>query len=231
LEDDNVRRVEQITKCGVGVALMAVSLLVAAPVRAEVRVGGVGGMNLATLSTDAAGSKLGTLSRWGAGGTLELDLSRTVALAIRPTYEGRGTDIKSMPEIGAVSAKGTGSYARTTLGYVELPLLIKYSIPTEGVRPYLIAGPSLGLLRKAEAVSKFGGAAEKREDIKKDFKSTDISLNAGAGVGANLGPTYVFAEGLYGFGLTNINKDKTEGTGRNRGLQLRAGITLRLGAK
>ena len=31
--------------------------------------------------------------------------------------------------------------------HIELPLLIKYSIPTEGVRPYLIAGPSLGLLR------------------------------------------------------------------------------------
>jgi Outer membrane protein beta-barrel domain len=225
-------RLEQIRKCGVWVGMMAVSLVVAAPLRAEVRAGGVGGMNLASLSTNATSTKLGTLKRWGGGGVLELDLSPTLALAIRPMYVGKGTDIKSMPGLGDVSAHGVGSYARTELGYIELPLLVKYSIPTGGAaRPYLIAGPSLGLLQRAEGVSKFASAAGKREDIKKDFKSTDVSLNAGAGVGANVGQAHIFAEGLYAFGVTNINKDKAEGTGKNRGLQFRVGITLRLGAK
>jgi hypothetical protein len=224
-------RLEQITKCGGGVGVLAVSLLVAAPVRAEVRVGGVGGGNLASLATDSTDVKLGTLQRWSVGGELELDLSQSFALVARPAYVGRGTDIKSMPGVGDVSSHGAGSYARTELSYIDLPLLVKYSFPIQGVRPYLIAGPSLGLLRKAEGVSKFGNAAEVRDDIKKDFESTDISLNAGAGVGTNVGQAYIFAEGLYGYGLTNINKDVTEPAGRNRGVQFRAGITLRLGSK
>jgi hypothetical protein len=224
-------QLERIMRCGVGVGVMAASWLVTAPAGAEVRAGGVGGIALASLSTNEKGTELGTLTRWCAGGVLELDLSPTLALASRPMYVGRGANIESIPGLGDVSAQGNGSYARTELGYIELPLLLKYSLPTGGTRPYLIAGPSLGLLRTAKAVSRFGSAGEEREDIKKDFESTEISLHAGAGVGADLGRAYVFAEGLYGFGLTNINKDKTEGTGRNRGLQLRAGITVRLGAR
>jgi hypothetical protein len=210
--------------------MMATSLLATAPARAEFRAGGVGGTNLASLSTDAKDTDLSMLRRWGVGGALELDLSPSFALVTRPAYVGRGADIDGMPGLASVSAQGKGSYARTELGYFELPLLVKYSFPTEGVRPYLIAGASLGLLQKAEAVSKFGSAAEEREDIEKDFKRTDISLNAGAGVGANVGErAYVFAEGLYSYGLTNINKDKADGTGKNRGLQFRVGLTLRLG--
>jgi hypothetical protein len=224
-------RFVQFMMRGAWVGTMAVSLFATGSARAEVRVGGVGGGNLASLSTDAKDAKLGTLTRWGVGGALEWDVTPNLALATRPMYVGGGTNIKTMPGLGDVSAQGKGSYARTELGYIELPLLIKYSFATEGARPYLIAGPSLGLLRSAHSVYKLGNAAEQSDDIKKDFKTTDIGLSAGAGVGANIGQAYVFAEGLYGFGLTNINKDKAEGTGRNRGLQVRAGVTVRLGGK
>jgi hypothetical protein len=224
-------RLKQITKHGVLIGVTAALLQVTAPAEAEVRAGGVGGVALSSLSTNETGTKLGTLTRWGMGGALELDLSPTLALASRPMYIGRGTDIKTLPELGDISALGKDSYARTKLDYIELPLLIKYSLPAGEMRPYIIAGPVLGLLQRAKGVSKFGSAAEEREDIKKDFKSTDVGINVGAGIGANLGQAYVFAEGLYGFGLTNINKDKTEETGKNRCSQLRAGVTLRFGAR
>jgi hypothetical protein len=227
---ENMRRMATMWS-RIGVGVMVAVLLAVAPAMAEVRVGGVGGLNLASLSTDEQGVKLGTLTRWGVGGALELDLTERLAVVSRPMFIGKGADIKTLPELGDVAAQGKDSYARTELGYIELPLLFKYSLTAEGVRPYLIAGPSLGVLRNATGVSKFGSAPEQREDIKGDFKSTDFSLCAGAGLGKNIGPVYLFAEGLYALGLTNIDKDKSEGSGKNRGLQFRAGITLRLGGR
>jgi hypothetical protein len=215
----------------IGLGAAAAVLMLVAPAMAEVRVGAVGGVNLSSLSTDEQGVKLSTLTRWGAGGALELDLNDYVAVATRPMFIGRGTDIETLAGVGDVSAQGKDSYARVELGYIELPLLFKYSFPTEGVRPYLIAGPSLGLRRSATAVSKFGSAPEEREDSKDDFKSTDFSLWAGAGLGKNIGSAYVFAEGLYSLGLRNINKDASEGSGKNRGWQFLAGVTLRLGSR
>lgn len=224
-------RMKQIMKLGLGIGMTAVLLSASASAEAEVRVGGVSGIALSSLSTDEKGVQLGTLTSWSVGGVLELDLSPTMALASRPIYVGRGAAIKALPGLGDISDHGKNSYARNELSFIELPLLIKCSLSAGDIRPYLIAGPSLGLLQKAEGVSRFGSAAEERENIKKDFKSADIGINAGAGIGANLGGAYVFAEGLYGYGLTRINKDTTEGTAKNRGMQLRAGVTLRLGSR
>ncbi len=215
------------TRIGLTVALLVSTV----PATAQVRIGAVGASNLASISSDGAGAKLSSLARWGVGGAIEVDLNEDFALVSRPMYLGKGVEIEVMPEVGNVSSMGKGSYARTELSYLELPLLLKYSLPTAGARPYLIAGPSLGLRRSADAVYKFGSDAERREDIEKDFKSTDLSLQAGAGIGVNVGRAYLFAEGLYAFGLTNINENKAEGTGKNRGPQFRVGVTLNLSGR
>jgi hypothetical protein len=224
-------QLERILRIGVSVGLLSSALFFSVPAEAEIRLGAQGGVALTTTSTNEKGTELGTLTRWGAGAVLEADLSPTLAVVTRPQYVGRGNNIKSMPELGSIASLNNGSYARVELDYIELPLLVKYSLPTGTTRPYLIAGPSLGWLQRARGVSKFGSAAEEREDIKKDFKSTDIGVQVGAGIGTNLGRTHMFVEGLYGFGLTNISKDKAEGTGKSRGLQLRAGVAVRLGGR
>jgi hypothetical protein len=161
---------------------------------------------------------------------LEVDLGERLAVATRPMFVGRGADIEALPGVGEVAALGPGSHARTELDYIELPLLLKYSLPTEGVRPYLIAGPSLGIRLDATGVTKFGTAPEERESIE-DLETTDWSLMAGAGLGANVGSACVFAEAVYALGLTDLNEDARAGSGQNRGLQLRAGVTLRLGGR
>jgi hypothetical protein len=219
------------TKSWIGLGTAVATLAVVAPAMAEMRVGGVGGVNLATLSTEEQGVELGTLTRWGAGGVLEVDLGERLAVATRPMFVGRGADIEALPGLGDVAARGPGSYARTELDYIELPLLLKYSLPTGGVRPYLIAGPSLGIRLDATGVSKFGTAPEERANLEDDLERTDWGLSAGAGLGTNVGSAYVFAEAVYALGLTNINKDASEGSGKNRGLQIRAGVTLRLGGR
>jgi len=219
-------------KSWIGVGTTVATLLVVAPAMAEVRVGGVGGANLASLSTDEAGTKLGMLTRWGAGLALEVDVNESLAVTSRPMFVRRGAEIKTIAGLGDVSAQGSGSFARTELDYIELPVLLKYTLPTEGVRPYLIAGPTLGLRRGATVVSKIGSAAEERLDIKDEVKSTDWGLCAGAGVGSQIADSvHIFAEGVYTYGLTNINKNEVDGNTKNRGLQLRAGLTFSVGGR
>jgi hypothetical protein len=199
---------------------MAASLLAAAPAMAEVRVGAVGGVNVA----DMSGSEDWFYrTRWGAGGVVEVDLSHDLALASRPMYLGKGSEGKLVILPGEVGI-------RMDLSYIEIPLLVKVSAATGGVRPYLIAGPSLGLRLSAETFrEEFDTPGEKREDAKQDTKSTELSLNAGVGVGLNVGQAYGFVEGVYAWGLTDVSK--AEGTSKNRGMQFRVGITLRLGGR
>jgi hypothetical protein len=217
---------ELITRRRIGTGLVVASLLAAAPaMAAEVRVGAVGGVNVADMS--GVNSFL-YRTRWGAGGVVEVDITQNLALASRPMYVGKGSDgdLAVMP--GDVSIA-------MDLRYVEIPLLVKVSAATGRVRPYLIAGPSLGLLQKAEAlrteVLDVDGYPIRREskDATQDTKSTEWSLNAGVGVGLNVGRAYGFVEGVWAWGLTDVIK--TEGSIKNRGVQFRAGITLRLGGR
>jgi hypothetical protein len=218
---------ELITRRRIGTGLVVVSLLAAAPaMAAEVRVGAVGGVNVADMS---GVSNWFYHTCWGAGGVVEVDVTQNLALASRPMYVGKGSegDLALMP--GDVSIG-------MDLRYVEIPLLVKVSAATGRVRPYLIAGPSLGLLQKAEAlrtevldVDGYPTWRDERKDIKQDTESTEWSLNAGVGVGLNVRKVYAFVEGIWAWGLTDVSK--TEGSIKNRGVQFRAGITLRLGGR
>lgn len=226
-----MRRLLTVSMSRIGAGAMVATLVMAAPAMAEVRAGGVGAINLASLTTDEPNTKFGTLPRWGVGGVLEVDLTENLAIATRPMFVRRGADIEKMPGLD-VAAQGKGAYARVEIDSIEIPLLLKYSAPVGRVRPYLLAGPSLGLRQGAEAVRKFGTAAEEREDIEDDFKKADFGLCAGMGVGADVGRAHLFAEGLYTLGLTNINDDKTETAhAKHRGVQFRVGVALRLGGR
>ena len=98
-------------------------------------------------------------------------------------------------------ADSAGFEVQWKFNYVEIPLLLKVNLPTEGkIKPSLYAGPALGILMSAKAED---------EDVKEFFKSTDIGLLAGAAVGYQMEKGLLFAEARYEVGLTTI--DKAEG--------------------
>jgi hypothetical protein len=97
---------------------------------------------------------------------------------------------------------------KLNLGYVNVPVLLQYMF-NNGFR--LEAGPQLGFLIHGEAES--GGNSE---DVKHNFKSTDIGLAVGIGF---INPSGFGFDARYNYGLTNINDPETS-TSTNAGFQL-----------
>lgn len=201
-------------------ASLAFVLAATAAPAADLRLGLVGAVNFADLDIDVADedeiTDFQTLTRWGAGGVLEVGLTDNLSLVALPMYLGKGAKLEE-----------GGFEARIELGYVEIPLLLKYSFGAEGLRPFVAAGPSLGFREKAEAVVS-GLGEEEREDVEDEFKSTDFSLWLGAGLEIPAGGARAFVEGGYALGLTEVD-DEPEGVSvKTRGFQVRAGVTFGL---
>jgi hypothetical protein len=91
----------------------------------------------------------------------------------------------------------------TKLTYIEVPLLLKYELPTPVLKPFIYGGASVAFLMKAE--KKNQRIDTDWVDITDNLKSTDYGLVAGAGIGV-LGITL---EGRYTHGLENTVDSKS----------------------
>ncbi|MFH1352755.1 MAG: porin family protein [bacterium] len=97
------------------------------------------------------------------------------------------------------------------LNYIEIPVLVKYSISPGGdIRPFVFGGPALGILMGAKADS---------EDIKSDCKSTELSIVLGGGVDYG-----IYSVDLrYSMGMTKVFN---EGDEKNSVISLMVGYKL-----
>ena len=87
---------------------------------------------------------------------------------------------------------------KTKLNYIEIPVLLRLHIPTEGsLTPAVFAGPSIGFLMSAKFED---------EDIKDDLKSTDFGLVVGAGLDHMLGENggFITFDVRYSMGLSTV---------------------------
>lgn len=91
------------------------------------------------------------------------------------------------------------------LNYVEIPVLAKLQIPTQGsIKPSLFVGPALGVKLSGKAKAEYAGESEE-EDIE-DIKSTDFGLVFGGGVDFGLGKGYLIVDLRYTLGLTTLSE-------------------------
>lgn len=79
--------------------------------------------------------------------------------------------------------------------FVEVPLLIRYSLGTPVLSPYVFAGP---LMRFPAALD---------AEIAKDVKALSLAVELGAGVRLSLGKLSLFPEIAYVYGVTNFIGD------------------------
>ncbi|MDO6433483.1 porin family protein [Flavitalea sp. BT771] len=92
------------------------------------------------------------------------------------------------------------------LGYLNLPLLIKYKLP---VGFFVETGPQVGFLLSAKTnETMVGDVNTVRYNIKNQLKSTDLSWTLGAGY---CSPFNVGFDVRYNLGLSNINQATAEG--------------------
>jgi len=202
------------------VVLLALCMVL--PVSSQVNLGILGGLNLANISVDPEQEGLDWSNRtaFGFGGVLDFNLNESVALHLEPMYLQKGTkaDVEETFEIEFKAA------------YLEIPVMLKYAFGTSEIKPYVIAGPSIGYNLSAK-VKMSGGGESEEEDVKDTIKSFDFGLGFGAGVNVLMGNNSIFVEARYTLGLTNINDDPDDPDTdvKTKGIQIFAGITFPLG--
>ena len=210
-------------------ATLTALFFLAQPARAEMRLGPVLDLNVAKVSIDSDemdGLETSSLTRYGAGVRLSIDLASDLSLALSPMYLGKGVEI-DIPD-------GVEDVSRTTAryGYVELPVELRYAFLSGSVKPYLLAGPRLSFLTSGEGKVEFVSGPEQTEDLKDTTKGVDFGVAFGGGVDLALGQkAHAFVEGLWALGLTNFNDDPADAgaTWKHRGFEIRAGVTFGLG--
>lgn len=154
-----------------------------------------GGVNYVTISGDDAGDAESKLA-FGGGVVAALDVMDMLVIQPEVLYSMKGADYE--PD-GCVS-----------LTYIEIPVLLKYAIPMEGmITPNLFVGPSLGILLSAEADD---------VDIKDDTKSMDYGVVFGAGVDFDMGTGKVTIDARYNLGLASIDDSGAEADVKNSGI-------------
>lgn len=128
------------------------ALCVVLPADAQVNLGVVGGLNLANMDWDplAEGVEISNLIAFGFGGVLDYNLNESIALRLEPMYLQKG--YKSVGEMYNLMVEGEERHT-----YIEFPVMIKYAFGTNEIKPYIIAGPTIGYLLSAKMKSKWNG--------------------------------------------------------------------------
>lgn len=130
-----------------------------------------------------------------------------------------------------------GVETRSTLNYLELPVLAKISFGSEAVKGYVNAGPSLamGLTGKykveggedaGETDIRFGDPANDGRRYLDNRFDFGVQFGGGASIGA--GPGSVVVDVRYGLGLSDLNNDARS---KNRAFAFMLGYAIPLSGK
>lgn len=163
----------------------------------QVRFGFTGGLTIGALSGNSVknvdvryGYSLGTL----------LDIPLGYGFSIQPevTYSQKGATASQTLSYTKVDA--TYEY-----DYIDIPLKLKYTIPTGSeVSPYLFIGPSICLLTNASLTIDANGNSSST-DIKNQSDS-DFGLVCGAGFRVNYTKTALMFGVQYYFGFNTVDE-------------------------
>lgn len=182
-------------------------------------VGGIAGISAAKFggeNAEGGGFERVWLPRLTAGVSVRLRLHDWFALQPEALWvsKGSGTRINGV--------RNADFRAR----YLEMTALARLTAPVEGpVRPYLLAGPTLGVLLDLDVVD-LGGAADDRTDL---ARRLDLGLMAGAGVTWRVDRRWrVSLDARYDWGVRSI--DRTDAVDlANRAVFFTLGVGARLG--
>jgi len=161
----------------------------------------VGGVNVATFNgSDATGSK----TRTGFYGGLAAIVPLGTSLFFQP---------QALFSMKGATASDSGVTGEFMLNYLEVPLFLGLRIPMQGsgIRPYVMAGPYVGL--KIGCKFKISGSGVSAEvdcdnpDVDLGIKSTDFGVVFGAGVDMPMGSGLLSLGARYSMGLSDVITD------------------------
>ncbi len=221
-------------------------LVIVGTAQAQHRIGLVGVLHFADVRLVKVGedrfeSDFSGRTLFGLGGVLDLTLAKNISLRIEPMYLQKGGNLEDDPEF-------FGSF-RIKEAYFEVPLLLKAALRSRSIQPYLLGGPTVGLLLSSKGdfdlPSDFGGG-HIEVDTQDLNKSVNFGFAIGGGITIPLGHNAVFIEGRYVHSLSNVAEQGhisvqisdeiteqiivfEEDDWRYRGVQILVGITFPFG--
>ncbi len=200
------------------IAVITLLVLVAGSSQAQVGFGVTGGVNFATVGGADVPSSAKPVTGFAAG--IYADISIPMLFSIQPQvlYSRKGFKDQEVLNILGTPYNVT---ATGKIDYIEIPVLIKYTLPVPVVNPALFAGPSVGILMSAKVNADVAGIGSQEVDIKSTTTNTDFGLVFGAS--ANIAIITVSAR--YTMGLTTLDKGTSDKV-YNRVWSIMVGIPL-----
>ncbi|MCK4538309.1 MAG: PorT family protein [Candidatus Krumholzibacteria bacterium] len=187
---------------------MALVVFMTGAVSAEGMMFGIkGGLNMANITGDLEDTKM----KMAFGGGVWVNFAVTETFSIQPELFLMNKGVKA----------DIDEDAGIKLSYIDIPILGKFSVPTEGNFGFnFFGGPYIGFLMSAEAYYE-----DEEEDIKDFTESLDYGLVFGAGFDYMLESGCITFDARYALGLANLAKDD-EGDDesiKNAGIQILVG--------
>jgi Outer membrane protein beta-barrel domain len=175
------------------VMLAAASSVIAS---AQIRFGVKAGVNIAnvTYSGSSAPSSLQSITDFNGGLFASIPLFSSCSLQPEVVYSGQGT-----------SANVSSVTAKLNYDYLNVPVLFKYQHST-GL--FAETGPQVGFVLSAKEK-----ADGQTTDVKSNSQSTDFSW--AFGIGYQIKVINLGIDARYNLGLTDVNKDNSNGTVKN----------------
>jgi len=205
--------------------LLAVTLMIALTPDAFSQTSGIGiegGINLADISLmpqSNSSNRTGMM----VGAFADIGISKTFYFHPGLRYVMKGATFSANNGIATTTIT-------TKISYLEFPALIKVAFPLTEVRPYIMAGPTLGIMLSA-IQDQNDGINSSSNDISQNLETVDFGLFFGGGIDFHVAHRMdMFVGGGYSLGLSNIVKTNPnlQQTGKNLGIQFTAGIKFGL---
>ncbi|MFV0248377.1 MAG: porin family protein [Tenacibaculum sp.] len=203
------------------IAIIAIGYTVNAQ---DIHFGAKAGLNVSILKGDDIPEDAKSRISFHLGGVVEFKLSEKFSLQPELIYSVQGSKWLNLEGLNYVDENGINVTASDVdftlkLDYINIPLIAKYYV-TEGLS--LEAGPQIGINVVSEGEVKTQGVST-TVDLKElgaEIKSTDFSLNLGAG--------YKLKNGLnfgvrYNLGLTSISDSNEDEDVKNEVFQFSVG--------
>lgn len=204
-------------------------------VHAQISVGAKIGTNFADTRLDGLLGNLApeqtTFTGFTAGVMAEIPMIN--ALSFRPelNYIQKGFTVSQSFDVDLIGIDmEVGAKARTRINYVEMPLLLKYSIGSNVAKVYAIAGPSIAYAANAELtpvatfIVDFNLPSIPINLDNNIYNRWEISGVLGAGGEVKAGNGKVFADARYNLGFTNmLNNPIVDLRIKNQGFNVSAG--------
>jgi hypothetical protein len=173
---------------------LVVVVVFTAPLLSQMGFGIKGGVNLATIGGPDVPSYVKSRTGFSAGAYLEIRLPMLFTLQPELLYSTKGftTNPYDVPVRQLASVTQTEVYS-----YLEIPVLVKYSLPVPVLHPSLYVGPQVGFLLSATSTIGAAGVASFETDIKSLLPGTDL----GGVVGATVHMLVADVDVRYTFGM------------------------------